>query len=317
MIKFIKNWTLPISMLTGIIGYFVYVNIPFLNVTKLFVNEFVNIVQPVLLFLMLFLTFCKVKPSELRPVRWHLWLMLVQVVSFSALCLVLHLYPDTPWRLVLECAMLSLICPTATAGAVVTTKLGGNAAGITTYTILINLVVAIVIPLLLPIAHPQEGVTFLPAFFMIIREVFPLLICPLLAAWLVRYLTPRFHQYLLSFKDLAFYLWAVALVIAIAVTCKAVVHSGESVWHIMGIGISTLICCVAQFAIGKKIGTCYGNRIEAGQSLGQKSTVFIIWLGYMFLTPATAVAGGFYSIWHNTINSYQLWKKRKKDLNDL
>ncbi len=313
IIQFIKNWTLPISMIIGVLGYFIYTNIPFLAPTKPIVNESVGIIQPLLIFSMLFLTFCKVKPSDLQLRIWFLWLAIIQSSLFAALAFLLYLYPDTHWRLIIESAMLCIICPTATAGAVVTMKLGGNAASLTTYTILINLVVAIVIPLLVPIAHPQVGISFIPAFFIIIRKVFPLLICPLLAAWLVRYCFPKLHSKLLECKDLAFYLWAIALAIAIAVTCKALVHSGESFSHILGIGATSLICCIFQFAVGKKIGTLYGERIEGGQSIGQKNTVFIIWLGYTFMSPVTSISGGLYSVWHNTINSYQLWKKRKDD----
>ena len=36
-------------------------------------------------------------------------------------------------------------------------------------------------------------------------------------------------------------------------------------------------------------------------------------MGYTFFTPITAVAGGFYSIWHNVINSYQLYQHRKQE----
>ena len=313
VIRFIKNWTLPIAMLTGVAGYFVYVNIPYLSFTKPFVNEAVGYIQPALIFCMLFLTFCKVKPTDLHFRTWYLWLGLIQTLSFGALAMILHFAPDTPWRLIIESAMLCLICPTATAGAVVTMKLGGNAASLTTYTIFINLAVAIVIPLLVPIAHPQDGITFLPAFLLIIRKVFPLLICPLLAAWIVRYCLPKMHEKLLILKDLAFYLWAVALAIAIAVTCKALVHSHESFARIAAMAATTLICCLLQFCIGRKIGARYGERIEGGQSIGQKNTVFIIWLGYTFMTPVTAISGGLYSIWHNTINSYQLWQKRKSE----
>lgn len=45
-----KNWTLPIAMLMGIVLYFVYVNIPFLEPTKSYVEHAVAIVQPVLIF---------------------------------------------------------------------------------------------------------------------------------------------------------------------------------------------------------------------------------------------------------------------------
>lgn len=313
IIRFIKNWTLPISMLTGVLSYFIYVNLPFLAPTRPYANALVGLIQPLLIFSMLFLTFCKITPSELHLKRWHLWHMLIQTVLFTLLSGFLILFPDIHARVLVEGAMLCLICPTATAAAVVTAKLEGSAASITTYTIIINLAVAVIAPLLLPLAHPHEGLTFLPTFFLIIHKVFPMLICPLLAAWAVRYFCPPLHRLFLQTKDLSFYLWAVALAIAIAVTVKAIVHSQVPVMYEVGIAVISLICCIFQFAVGKRIGTVYGERIEGGQALGQKNTVFIIWMGYTFLTPITAVAGGFYSVWHNLINSYQLYQKRKKD----
>ena len=209
--------------------------------------------------------------------------------------------------------MLAIICPTATACAVVTQKLGGDSAATTSYTIIINLMVALLCPLLLPLAHPQTGLTFLPAFMTIINKVFPLLIVPLFLAWFVRYLMPSLHRAILRQRDLAFYMWAVSLAIAIAVTCRALAHSDESLLHVAGIAAATLAACLFQFSFGKKVGSHYGMRLEAGQAMGQKNTVFIIWLGYTFLSPITATAGGFYSIWHNVVNSWQLYKKRKKD----
>jgi len=313
LIRFLKNWTLPLSMVTGILAYFIYVNVPFFAPTHRYANDVVGVVQPVLIFSMLFLTFCKIAPGELRFRRWHLWLMLIQTVLFSAFAGILILFPDTHSRVMVESAMLCLICPTATAAAVVTAKLDGNAADITTYTIIINLTVAVIAPLILPLAHPHAGLTFMPTFGMIIHKVFPILICPLLAAWAVRYFCPSLLQILLRAKDLAFYLWAVALAIAIAVTVKAIVHSNMPVTYEIGIAAVSLVCCLFQFAVGKRIGMIYGERIEGGQALGQKNTVFVIWMGYTFLSPITAVAGGFYSVWHNVINSYQLYQKRKAD----
>lgn len=312
LIKFIKNWTLPISMITGALAYFIYVNVPFFAPTRPYANNVVGVIQPVLIFSMLFLTFCKISPGELRLRRWYLWNILIQVLLFATFSGILILYPDTPSRVLVESAMLCLICPTATAAAVVTSKLDGNAADITAYTIIINLAVALIAPLLLPLAHPHSGLTFLPAFGMIIHKVFPILICPLLAAWAVRYFCPSLLKILLKIKDLSFYLWAVALAIAIAVTVKAIVHSNMPVTYEIGIAAVSLACCLFQFACGKRIGKIYGEQIEGGQALGQKNTVFIIWMGYTFLSPITAVAGGFYSVWHNVINSYQLYQKRKQ-----
>lgn len=299
-------------MVSGALAYFICHSLPLTYEVKSDILAFTEFIQPVLLFLMLFVAFCKIKPTDLKPHQWHLWLLLTQCVLFALACVFLWAYPDSSTRLVVEGFMLAIICPTATACAVVTQKLGGDSAATTSYTIIINLVVAILCPLLLPLAHPQAGLSFIPAFMVIIHKVFPLLIVPLFLAWFVRYLMPGFHRRIMATKDLAFYMWAVSLAIAIAVTCKALVHSEESMWNVGGIAVVTLIACLFQFGFGKWIGSHFGVRMEAGQAMGQKNTVFIIWLGYTFLSPITATAGGFYSIWHNIVNSYQLYKKRKQ-----
>lgn len=312
IISFVKNWTLPISMISGAMAYFIGAALPLSVEVKGDILSFTEFIQPILLFSMLFVAFCKIKPSDLRPHIWHLWLMLIQCGLMTLFTVVLWMFPDTSMRLTIESAMLAFLCPTATACAVVTQKLGGDSAATTSYTIFINLTIAILVPILLPIAHPSEGISFLTAFMLIIKKVFPLLMLPLFLAWFVRYFMRSFHSKVLATKDLAFYLWAVSLAIAIAVSCKALVHSEESLWHAVGIAIATLLACIFQFTVGKAIGKHYNMRLEAGQALGQKNTVFVIWLGYTFLSPVTAIAGGFYSIWHNVVNSYQLYKFRKR-----
>ena len=299
-------------MISGALAYYICRQLPLSYEVKFDILTVIEVLQPVLLFLMLFVAFCKIKPTDLKPHRWHLWLLLTQCLLFAAACAALWLYPSTGLRVIIEGFMLAIICPTATACAVVTQKLGGDSAATTSYTIIINMVVALLCPLLLPVAHPQEGLTFFPAFMVIIHKVFPLLIVPLFLAWFVRYLMPSFHKRIVATKDLAFYMWAVSLAIAIAVTCKALAHSHESMWNVGGIAVVTLVACLFQFSFGKWIGSHYGKRMEAGQALGQKNTVFVIWLGYTFLSPITAAAGGFYSVWHNLVNSWQLYKKRKE-----
>lgn len=289
----------------------------------------VALFQPVLIFLMLFLTFCRIEPKELKPHRWHWWLLLVQGGLFVLLglvtWLVMRLLPVSGegWRVLMESAMLCLICPTATAAAVVTRKLGGDVPGITTYVVLINLLTALLVPLVVPLIHPQQAMDFWTAFSIIIAKVFPLLITPCLFAWLVRYLFPRLHRRLLKYPDLPFYIWAVALTLAITVTTKSIVKSDMSVVLLLAMSLVSLVCCAFQFAAGRYVGSRYKPRrpdaspeveargkevrkITAGQSLGQKNTVFAIWMAYTFMTPETAIVGGLYSIWHNIYNTWQL-----------
>ena len=301
-------------MIAGVLGYFLVVNIPFLEPYLPGMDAAIKgVIQPILIFSMLFVTFCKVKVKELHLDKWHAWLLLIQAAVFTLLGLVLIMLPHSGVRVVLEGAMICMICPTATAAAVITGKLGGSSSSIVTYTVLINLVAAILIPTLVPFVHPNPDMSVINSFAMIIGKVFPLLLLPFVAAILVRNLLPHVHKEIIKFKDLAFYLWAVALALAIAVTVDSIMHSDVSVWAQIGLAVISLICCVLQFYFGRKIGRKYGDCITAGQALGQKNTVLAIWLGYTFFTPITALAGGFYSIWHNVINSYQLYQERKKE----
>lgn len=308
-----KDWSLPIIMLMGVVAYFVFVSLPLSAEIHQLANKTVAIVQPLLLFLMLFISFCKIDPTKIRPRRWHLWLILVQACSFIVLALVSQFIDNYNVSILFECAMICMIAPTATAAIVVTDKLGGNTLTITAYTIMINIVTSVVFSLFIPFVNPTIGMSFWHAFAIIVKQVFPLLVFPFILAWLVRLFLPKLLNIILRIRDLAFYLWMIALAIALSVTTRALVHSNISVWCFLGILFVTLICCILQFYIGKRIGSHYNDRISAGQSLGQKNTVFIIWTAYTFMNPVTAVAGGFYSIWHNSINSYQLYKKRKMD----
>ena len=175
---------------------------------------------------------------------------------------------------------------------------------------------AVLVPLVVPMLRPVAGLDFWMAFSMILGKVFPLLIMPCLCAWLVRYLCPRLHRRLISWPDLPFYIWAAALTLAIAVSVKYLMASTLSWTLICSMAVVSLVCCAFQFSAGRAIGGYYDNhvsrtKVTSGQALGQKNTVFVIWVAYTFMTPETAIIGGLYSIWHNIYNSWQLRRSAK------
>lgn len=318
-IVFLRNWMLPISMGSGALAYIIYAGIPALHVAGPYLQKTAGVLQPTLIFIMMFLSFCRISTRELKPHRWHLHVLVAQIGMSAAIAAVILLCPGLGEnvRVLLESALLCLICPTATAAAVVTGKLGGNTAGVVSYTVLINIAAAIAVPVLFPLIQPHEGSGFLNSFYEIIRKVFPMLIFPGIAAWVVRHTLPRFHAWLTGFKDLAFYLWAFSLSLAIAMTTRAIAHGHYPIWILFCIGGVSLLCCVLQFRLGRAAGRIYGYdkacEVTAGQAFGQKNTVLAIWMAYVFLTPIVSVAGGFYSIWHNLYNSWQLYRMRKEN----
>lgn len=314
MLKFLKNWTLPIAMLAGTLGYFVFANISFLEPTKPYVNTLIAYLTPLLIFAQLLLTFCKVRASELMPTAWHGWLLLFQALSATAFAaFLIFVRMGGAYREILEGVMVCLICPTATAAAVITGKLGGSASTLTTYTLLSNILAAIAVPLLFPLVEPHADITFFVAFLKILGKVFPLLLFPFFLAWFLRHCMPKVHQFLLRFHELAFYMWGVALMIVTAQTVKSLVTSDASLNVEIGLCVAGLITCAIQFFLGKRIGSAYFDRISAGQALGQKNTVLAIWMAYTYLDPLSSVAPGSYVLWQNLFNSWQLWKKRKRE----
>lgn len=308
MKRFLKDWALVLSMLAGVCGYFLFAGLGLSQTAHCVANGAVNLLQPALIFSMLFLTFCRVEPRKLRPRPWHWWLLLVQGGLFSAVAVGLLLLPVGGLRVVLEGAMICLICPTATAAAVITRKLGGDLNDITSYTILINLLAALLISIWVPLVHPTAGLGVLSAAALILSKVFPLLLLPLVLALGIKKILPGVHLRLQAWTGTSFYLWVVALSLAMAVTTRSMVHSAYGPSTMLWLGGISLLCCVFQFWAGRKIGRHYGATVTAGQALGQKNTVFAIWLGYTFFTPVTALAGGFYSVFHNLANSWQLYR---------
>lgn len=308
LIRFIKEWTLVISILVGVLAYFVFIAIPFPPAVHHFANQTVSIVQPLLLFSMLFLTYCRINPHDLRLCRWHLWVLALQAGFFIALAIILIFLPAGDLRIILEGAMLCLICPTATAGAVITGRLGGNINNITSYTILINILVSILIPTFVPFVHPNPELGFVNSSLLILGKVFPLLLLPLISAFLLRFISPSLTEKFAKRSDLSFYLWAVALALAITVTTRSIMYADLKLSTELWLVVVSLISCALQFWLGRKIGDRYNDTITAGQAFGQKNTVLAIWMGYTFFTPITSIVGGFYSIWHNIVNSYQLYR---------
>lgn len=311
ILSFLKKWTLPVAIVTGVLAYIIGSYIPHIDRVSPFINRTLEIVQPCLIFSMLFLTFCKIDLRKMRLSRWQFIITLLQVGISFILALI------TPWvssdmQIWIEAGILCFICPTATAAAVVTEKLGGNISGTISYTILINIATACTIPVLLPILSDSQHYSFGSLATIIMARTFPLLIAPMVAAWIFRTFFPKITERINQVRNLAFYLWGVALSIAMGITAQSVAHTSASFGTLLGIALVSLFCCAFQFWAGKAIGKRFGESICAGQSFGQKNTVFAIWLGSSFMNPATAIAGGCYSIWHNLFNTWQIQKKQSQ-----
>ncbi|MFZ4457106.1 MAG: bile acid:sodium symporter family protein [Bacteroidales bacterium] len=296
MFQFLKSYMLPIAMLLGALF-------------STFFSQFSGII-PYLLFSMLFVTYCKIPFDQIRFTRFHFYLVAIQL--FGSLLVYAALVQFNP--IVAQGTMICVLAPTATAAVVITGMLGGNLASLTAFTLLSNIVVAVFAPIIFSLIGGHHEVSFFHTLFSILREVFPMLALPILVAFLVKKFAPRIHNKIESFRHLSFYLWSVALVIVLAKTVlfiKAQLQTNLDTEIYIAVG--ALVVCIAQFLIGRRVGSQFENTIAGGQGLGQKNTVLAIWMAQSYLDPITSIGPGAYIVWQNSVNSFQIWLKHRKE----
>ena len=310
--SFFRKFALPCSLVLGALGYLIFAYIPFLQPLGDAVGPRLVELMPVVLFALLYVTFCKIEIKEMKPKAWHFVLQLIRtslaLLMVIAICLFGKNYEA---KVILEGAFICFICPTAAAVAVVTEKLGGSIGSLTTYTVIANIFTMIIIPSLCPMVEKGADVSFLYMSMMVFRNVTTVLVVPLLLALLSRKFLPRFVDKVKSVKDLGFYMWCFNLTILMGETLRNFLHATVSGWILALLLIVPLVVCLVQFAIGKAVGRHWDASISAGQALGQKNTIVGIWLTLTFLNPLAAVAPGAYVVWQNLVNGWQLWYKEK------
>ena len=315
LMAFLKEWTLPVAMAAGAVIYFLFALTPGLEGASDVLGPIIDDIFPLFMFLILFVTFCKVDFRRLRPVAWHGWVGLFQVlfvVGIVAIVLAFHL---SGRRLILmESVLTCAIGPCAAAAAVVTGKLGGNLEEMTSYTFLSNLLTAIMVPLCFTLIGTTAGMDFTEAFLLILYKVCLVLVVPMALAYVVKHFIQPLHRRIVAIRDLSFYMWGLSLAIVTGTTVKNICHADTGAPFLLVIAGLGLVLCLVQFAVGRYLGHFFHRTQEAGQALGQKNTNFAIWIAYTYLDPLSSVGPGCYILWQNIINSIEIWFHDKKPL---
>ncbi len=291
----LKPWMLPIAMAGGVLFHSQIAYVGFLT--------------PYLIFAMLLITFCRIDRRDFHLSGMMGWLLVVQLAGAVGIYVALRgLSVD-----VAQAVFICVLCPTATAAPVVTGMLGGSVTRLVAYSLLSNVTVAIVAPVLLAWIGP--GDIDLPAATVSIAvNVGPLILGPLALAFVLKGVAPRIHREIATRQAVSVYIWAVSLFIVGGksvsfIMAEPVSKAGEIVVMAMAAGVA----CVGQFAVGRRIGRRYGDAISGAQGLGQKNTVLAIWIALTYLDPISSVGPAAYIAWQNTINSVQLYLKQRRD----
>ena len=259
MRKFFDSNALWLSMVIGALGYSWLLPL--------------KPILPWLIFFMLFFTFCKVNPLDLRLHRWH-WVVLITqfVLSFATYAGVLYF---TANPVLAQGLLMCFIMPTATAAPIIAGKMGGSIQNLTTFTLLSNFATAIIVPATFPLINPAADMSFWPAFLLILRRIAPLLLGPFFAAWALRAgfnLYYRRHHVTTSSRDhetstpktfelpkslavIPFYLWVCSIIVLSSVVTETIVANYQfQITNILILLVCSFFICLLQFGLGKLIG---------------------------------------------------------------
>lgn len=293
--KKLRSYTLPVAIAAGLLFH------DFLSSYRFLV--------PYLLFGMMFFTCSKISVKDVKLHPMHGILLLFQILVGVVVYLVLRPINEE----LAQGLMICVFAPVATASPVVGGLLGANVTVMTTYVLISNTVVALLAPLFFSLIMPDSGVTFLTSFLHISKSTLLLLVLPIVISVLMKSYTPKAFETVKKMQPLSFYLWAVCMMVLIGSTIHTIVMQENSNFVMEFIMIAgALLICIVQFALGRRLGTKFGDMVAGRQMMGQKNTGIAIWLAMAYLTPMSTVAPTAYIIWQNLMNSYEIWKDSRK-----
>ena len=329
LIRFIKEWTLPVAIVVGTSLYLLFAFVPQLAGAASVLGPMVDTVFPLSVFATLLVTFTKVDFHLMHLCRWHGVVLAAQLVLIGS-TVALLIWPEKMGvsdagqlfrlRSVMLAILTCVIAPCASASPVVTAKLGGNLTAMTTFVLLSSLVGAVLLPAVFAFVNPQADVQFVAAFLTILRKMSVVLLLPLCLGAVIhiggRHRVRGFtniYDYIIRTPDLGFYCWAFSLAITAGVTVRGIVHSGASFRLLMAVAMGSCGMSWLQWSIGRAIGNHLGAPIESGQAMFQKNTALTIFMASLYLPPIAAVGAGCYVLWQNIINSIELWQHQSKN----
>lgn len=291
-----KQYVLPVAIVLGLLFHGICGKVAFLT--------------PWLIFTILLLTFTAVDLRRLRPTRFDLCLMVYQVVAAAVCYLAVRLFGGN--KIIAEGLMLGALTPVAASSTVVSCMLGARRETVTGYTIIGNLMVAVVAPVFFTLIgdHPEHSLA--TSFLLMLGKISSTLALPFFIALLLQIFLPKVNDVIARRTSWSFYVWAVALLLTLGQTIDFIFLQGEGHWSvIIWLGVLSLLFCAFQFWLGRKFGRRFGDVVSGAQMTGQKNSAMGIWMAGNFLNPLASVFMAFYSVYQNLYNAYQISRLKK------
>ena len=193
--------------------------------------------------------------------------------------------------------------PTATAAPVVMGLLGGSVEFMLTALLLINGIICVLLPFILPAVVGRGGFEI---YLNVAQNISLVMLLPLALALAARRFYPRAIAWPRKLKDVTFGIWVVILVL-IAANASYDISSREGISErvLEQIGVMALLVCGFNFGLGYLLGGRTRAAVQPG--IRAKNTTLSIYLALTYASPIAAL-GPFYVLWHNLWNAWQLYR---------
>jgi bile acid:Na+ symporter, BASS family len=252
------------------------------------------------LMMMLFFSFLDVKLEKKIICINHFFILAAILFTSVALYLIIK-----PFNIILaQAAFIAAIAPTAIGAPVVVSLKKGNVEFTAFSLLLNNVVVAFLIPFLLPLLiHNNAEVSI----GKILAPILITILVPFAAAQIIKIMLPKIWSTLVGWKDSSFFFLMGTVYIAIS-DASYYIHTELTANYgiVLLIAITSVLLCIFYFLLGWIIG---GKKFafEASQSLGQKNNAFTIWVSLSFISPAATLGPVFYVLAQNVYISWELY----------
>ena len=225
-----KSYMMPVSMAIGIVFYeYLY---------------HLAVITPYLVSIMLFISYCNISLRDIRICKLHFLLLLIQILGSVGVYSILSLYD----RVVAQGVMVCILAPTATSAIVITGILKGNIVSLTTYSLLSNMAVVIIAPVIFAVIGYDNGISFWDSLFNISEKIFLILLLPFVLSMLFRKILPLAYEKLRKKQTISFYLWNTALIIVTAKTVMFIMQQEKGNYQIeLIVAVLALVVCISQF----------------------------------------------------------------------
>jgi BASS family bile acid:Na+ symporter len=204
-----------------------------------------------------------------------------------------------------QTAFITAIAPTAIAAPVIISLKKGKVEFVSFSLLLNNVVIALLIPFLLPILMNSDSEI---SIGKVLLPVIVTLSAPFAAAQITKKYFHKIWRVLVNWKDSSFYILVINIYIATSEASHYIRSELTSeIKIVFFIAITSAALCILFFSLGWLIG---GKEFasEASQALGQKNNAFTIWISLSFVSPIAVLGPVFYVLFQNLYISWELFK---------